>query len=331
MRDMGTGASGAASTEVAGRPAPHRGPAGEAAAAPPAGSAQAGGAQAGGVQVGAAAAWRDALGTLHAPARGEVRIVSLVPSLTELLFELGLGERVVGRTGFCIHPRAAVRAVPKVGGTKDVRLERIRELAPTHVVVNMDENRRETVDELAAFVPHIIVTHPCVPQDNLALFRLFGGVFDRAEAAAHLEAALQAALGEAAAVRRALPPERVLYLIWREPWMTIARDTYIAAMLDAVGWQTLPAVAGGATGAARYPAFGWEALWLAEVERVLLSTEPYRFQPRHVDEVARLAARPAQLIDGEMASWYGSRVIAGLRYLARLRGELAALRPSSAR
>lgn len=293
---------------------------------------RAGAAQGGGAQSAVAAErWRDALGTLHAPARGELRIVSLVPSLTELLFELGLGERVVGRTGFCVHPRAAVRAVPKVGGTKDVRLDRIRELAPTHVLVNIDENRRETVDELAAFVPHIVVTHPCVPQDNLELFRLFGGVFGCAQAAARLEAELGAALAEAAAARHALPTERVLYLIWREPWMTIARDTYIAAMLAAVGWQTLPAADGGSTGAMRYPAFGWDAGWLSGVERVLLSTEPYRFQARHVDEVAALAARPALLIDGEMASWYGSRVIAGLRYLVQLRRGLAALKPGAVR
>jgi hypothetical protein len=193
------------------------------------------------------------------------------------------------------------------------------------VVVNIDENRRETVDALAAFVPHIIVTHPCKPQDNLALFRLFGGVFGCAPAAARLEAALAVALAEAEVVRRALPAERVLYLIWREPWMTIARDTYIAAMLAAVGWQSLPAVEGGAAGAGRYPAFDWDAPWLAQVQRVLLSTEPYRFQARDVDAVARLAARPARLIDGEMASWYGSRVIAGLRYLAQMRRELAEL------
>jgi ABC-type hemin transport system substrate-binding protein len=125
----------------------------------------------------ASATWLDAAGQPHPRADASARIVSLVPSLTELLFDLGLGERVVGRTGFCVHPRAALRTVPKVGGTKDVKLERIRELAPTHVLVNMDENRRETVDALAAFVPHIVVTHPNTPQDNLNLFGLLGGLF----------------------------------------------------------------------------------------------------------------------------------------------------------
>ncbi len=267
-------------------------------------------------------AWDDDGGQRHERADGGARIVSLVPSLTELLFALGLGGQVVGRTGFCVHPREALRAVPKVGGTKDVRLERIRELEPTHVLVNIDENRRETVDELAAFVPHIVVTHPCSPQDNLRLFDLLGGVFSAAQRAALLAAELRAALDEAAALRAELDDERVLYLIWREPWMTVARDTYIAATLAEVGWETLPARHGGAQGAARYPAFEWGEPWLAQVERVLLSSEPYRFCDLHVTEVAGLSALPAQLVDGEMVSWYGSRAAEGLRYLCALRRSL---------
>lgn len=256
----------------------------------------------------------DALGTVHPPARGEVRIVSLVPSLTELLFDLGLGSRVVGRTGFCVHPRAWLKAVPKVGGTKDVKLDAVRRLNPTHLVVNIDENRRETVDALARFVPNIIVTHPCRPEDNRDLYRLFGHVFGREAAARRLELDLDRALARAAEVARSMPPEAVLYLIWREPWMTVARDTYISAMLDCVGWKTLPEVADE-----RYPQFEWTAPWLARVGRVLLSSEPYRFRERHVGEVARLSVCPLTMIDGEMASWYGSRAIIGLDYLAGLR------------
>lgn len=261
----------------------------------------------------------DAAGVRHACAGPQAHIVSLVPSLTELLFDLGLGDRVVGRTGFCVHPREALRAVPKVGGTKDVKLERIRELAPTHVLVNMDENRRETVDALAVFVPNVVVTHPMTPRDNLALFELLGGVFGAEGAAGRLARDLCDALAEAAALRAALSEERVLYLIWREPWMTVARDTYIAATLAAVGWHTLPAVQGGETGAARYPVFDWDAPWLGEVERMLLSSEPYRFRESHVAEVTRLAARPALRVDGEMVSWYGSRAAMGLRWLCALR------------
>ena len=118
----------------------------------------------------------DALGTLHAPAPG-ARIVSLVPSITEMLCDLGLAPQMVGRTGFCIHPAAAVRQIPKIGGTKDVNIEKIRKLAPTHLVVNIDENDKPAVERLAEFVPHIVVTHPMGPRDNLPLARLLGGIF----------------------------------------------------------------------------------------------------------------------------------------------------------
>lgn len=262
----------------------------------------------------------DAAGTVHRPAGGEVRIVSLVPSLTELVCDLGLADRLVGRTGFCVHPRETLRTVPKLGGTKDVRMAALRDLAPTHVIVNIDENRRETVDELAAFVPHILVTHPCRPEDNFALYRLFGGVFGCETAATRLAEELAAALDEARTAAQGLPPERVLYLIWREPWMTVARDTYISATLRAVGWETLPEEA-----AQRYPEVDWGAIARADVARVLLSTEPYRFRERHLSEVARRACRPAMLIDGEMTSWYGSRAAQGLRYLAALRTRLAGM------
>lgn len=261
----------------------------------------------------------DALGTVHARAAGAVRIVSLVPSLTELVCELGLADRLVGRTGFCVHPREVLRPIAKVGGTKDVKIDAVRALEPTHLIVNVDENRREDVEALAACVPNVIVTHPCTPEDNFALYRLFGHVFGCEARASELGQALTAALARARAVADALPPEPVLYLIWRAPWMTIARDTYISATLARVGWQTLPERA-----PARYPVLDWQADWIASLARVFLSSEPYRFRERHLAEVAALARRPAALIDGEMVSWYGSRAAAGLHYLAELRLALAA-------
>lgn len=260
----------------------------------------------------------DASGHRHQPHSGPARIVSLVPSLTELVCDLGLAGQLVGRTGFCIHPRAILKTIPKVGGTKDVNLVRLRELAPTHVIVNVDENRRECVEEIAACVPHVIVTHPCTPEDNLPVYRLLGAIFGREMEAARLCADLAAALDEARAVGASLPAEKVLYLIWREPWMTVARSTYISAMLAVVGWQTV-----SEADEPRYPAFEWDAPWLAGVAQVFLSSEPYRFRDSHLAEVAAASGRPAALIDGEMASWYGSRAVAGLRYLTELRRTLA--------
>jgi ABC-type Fe3+-hydroxamate transport system substrate-binding protein len=258
----------------------------------------------------------DAAGIEHAKAERGARIVSLVPSLTELLFALKLDAQIVGRTGFCVHPRDKVRRVPKVGGTKAVKLDAVRALQPTHVIVNIDENERDTVEQLRAFVPHVVVTHPLVPVDNLALYALFGALFDRDEEARELSLALEKQLDAAAS--RDWPLQHVLYAIWREPWMTVARDTYISAMLRLVNWQTLPDVRGGENGAARYPSFDLDAAWLAQADRVLLSSEPYRFTQQHGDALsqdARFDGKRIALIDGEMVSWYGSRAIDGVAYL----------------
>ena len=248
-----------------------------------------------------------------------VRIASLVPSLTELLFALGLGARVVARTGFCIHPRDAVAGVPKVGGTKTPDLTRLRALAPSHVLVNVDENRLETVEALREFVPQVLVTHPRTVQDNFALLaqmtEAFGhepGVHERA---ALLTADLQRAL---AAPVPALPCP-VLYLIWREPWMTVARDTYISSLLATVGWQTLPALDGGTSGAARYPILDEADPSWRQAERVWLSSEPFRFKVAHTAEVQALAPQAqVQQVDGELLSWYGPRAATAVRYLAEL-------------
>lgn len=256
----------------------------------------------------------DALGREHAPFDGVPRIVSLVPSLTELLCALGLAEHLVGRTGFCIHPRDSLRRIPKIGGTKDVKLDAVRALAPTHLIADIDENRREQVETMMGFVPHVVVVHPRRVDDNLDLYALLGGIFRRPASADFLRQSFVAARAELDAAVAQRPREAVLYPIWREPWMTVSRDTYIASMLAAAGWDTLPAGS-----PARFPVFEWNAPWLADVARVLLPSEPYAFGARDAAEVARLTGKPVQRIDGEMISWYGSRAIAGLRYLAVLR------------
>lgn len=253
----------------------------------------------------------DDLGSVVAMS-AEPRIVCLVPSITELLCDLGLAGQLVGRTGFCIHPWETVRTIPKVGGTKDVKLERVRELAPTHVVVNVDENRREDAAALAEFVPHVIVTHPRAPRDNLDLYRQMGEAFGREREAAALGARFERAYERAAA--GAGPERRVLYLIWRDPWMTVSRDTYIAQTLALFNWRTEPGPPAG--GGERYPTVELGD-FAGAVDRVLLSSEPFHFKERHVAEVAALVpGAEVALIDGEMTSWYGSRAIVGLDYLA---------------
>jgi len=222
-------------------------------------------------------------------------------------------NQLVGRTGFCIHPRDALKKIPKVGGTKSVNLEKIRALAPTHVIVNIDENTKETADALAGFVPNVIVTHPLAPLDNLALYRQIGHAFKVQEKAEALCVRYEIEYGKIRAV--SFKAKKVLYLIWKDPWMTVSRDTYISRTLALVGLETLPEAA-----AARYPKL--DSLDVKGVELILLSTEPYRFGEKHRKELEGETGLPIHIIDGEMTSWYGPRAIAGLGYLARLSASL---------
>ncbi len=255
----------------------------------------------------------DAAGTEHPAAGEDARIVSLVPSLTELLFELGLGGRVVGRTAYCTRPEGAVRKVRSVGGTKMVHMDRLAALDATHAVVNIDETPREIAEAIAAAGLRVVVTHPLTVADNVGLYRLLGGLFGRAEAAERLVQRLRAALR---AVPE-LPPQRVLYLIWKDPWMTVSRDTYVSDMLATLGWRTV-----GGDAAARYPEVEIGQSLLAGTDLVLFPDEPFPFAESHLDAFAAdygCARDRLSRIDGAMVSWYGSRAIPALGYLADFR------------
>ena len=264
----------------------------------------------------------DDAGQCHPVAAGAVRIACLVPSITELLFDLHLGKQMVGRTDFCRHPAAGVAALPSVGGTKTVDLAALASLRPSHVIVNVDETPRPVFEQLRAAGYAVIVTHPLTVADNLRLYRLLGGIFDRAAAAAALAHRLAAALATTAAAAATLPHRRVLYLIWRKPWMTIGPATYIADALARVNWRTEPADA-----AQRYPSLDLSQPLLDSVDLVLFASEPFPFAAKHLDQF-RAAFPPhahkALSIDGEMTSWYGSRAIAGTDYLLRLAQSIAA-------
>jgi ABC-type Fe3+-hydroxamate transport system substrate-binding protein len=263
----------------------------------------------------------DAAGTQHDIATGPARIVCLVPSITELLFELDLGAQVVGRTGFCIHPRDKVRKVSKVGGTKTIDLARIKRLQPTHLIVNVDENPRALVQEIGRFVPHVIVTHPRHPRDNLALYRLIGGIFGREERALALCQRFERAYDECLTRTATWPHQKVLYLIWKSPWMTVCADTHISRMLAAVRWDTIAPASH-----ARYPTIDLTPEMLTEASFILLPSEPYAFRERHCVEILESLPQGSRtrvaLIDGAMTSWYGSRAIEALRYLREFRSDL---------
>ncbi len=230
----------------------------------------------------------------------------------------------MARTGYCIHPAPEVARIAKVGGTKTVNLGKLRRLRPTHVLVNVDENRLETVNAIRSWgtdAPEIVVTHPLGPEDNLELVDRLATVFGAHPGVAERAAALRGAIGSelARTVPDRRPLRRVLYLIWHDPWMTVARDTYLSRMLGRVGWQTWPDDVGGASGARRYPTVTGNEPWLADVDLVLLSSEPFAFHADHEGSARLLCPRATLLrVDGELLSWYGARAVAGLRYLRRL-------------
>ena len=257
---------------------------------------------------------RDALGVEHPFSDDSARIVSLVPSITELLCDLGLAGQLVGRTGFCIHPKAVVRSVTKLGGTKDVNIGKLRALEPSHVIVNIDENEQPLYQQLLEFVPHVVVTHPLSPHDNIPLFQTLGALFDQRECAEHLLVALRDQFKKLSGASSLYPRQSVLYLIWKDPWMAVNRDTYIAEMLKLINWQ----VTCGPS-EQRYPQI-LLGDFVGTVDRVLLSSEPYSFRGSHVAAVQRTFGEQTNvtLVDGEMLSWYGSRAIKGVGYLREL-------------
>jgi ABC-type Fe3+-hydroxamate transport system substrate-binding protein len=257
----------------------------------------------------------DDYGNEHHRATDEPRIISLVPSITELLFALGLGNNVVGRTGFCIHPRDSVKLVPKIGGTKDIDLDKLISLQPTHVIVNIDENTLQIYQDLCAVVDNVIVTHPNTVEDNPRLYLMLGEVFGAEAEAGKLLIDFEEKLQKISSYTKHLDRLNVLYLIWRDPWMTVSKDTYISHMLKIINCQTVPG-----SSSIRYPSLSDEEICELPIDACLLSTEPYTFRENHVAELELKFNwfGKVHLVDGEMVSWYGSRAILGLEYLSGL-------------
>jgi ABC-type Fe3+-hydroxamate transport system substrate-binding protein len=239
------------------------------------------------------------------------RIVSLVPSATETLFELGAGGRLVGRTRYCVHPQGAVEELPSVGGTKDPDGAAIEALRPDLIVVNAEENVPAQFPALEAIAP----LHEATPRTVDEALDDLAGLARRVGCAAAgrrlvEEIALQRRRARAAAAERR--PFRYAYLIWRQPWMTINGDTYVAALLAEVGGQNVFADRG-----ARYPEITLDELLAARPDRVLLASEPYPFAAGHAGELGPLAGC-ARLVDGELLCWHGSRMAAAFPYLTTL-------------
>lgn len=242
------------------------------------------------------------------------RVVSLVPSTTETLFALGLGERVVGVTRFCVRPRERVRALPKVGGTKDLELDRLIALAPELVLGNVEENTPAIFAAIEERFP-LYAAFPRTLDDAVEDLRNLGRLFELSERAEALAAEIDAAR---AALRAVATPFSYVYLIWRKPYMAVGTDTFIAAVLaEAGGVNAL-------SGPERYPEVSIEAL--AAADRVLLSSEPFPFKAAHADALvaAGVPREKLHFVDGQACSWHGVRLIEGLRELAAAWGSLHA-------
>lgn len=227
------------------------------------------------------------------------RIISLVPSITELLIDMGLQDQMVGRTKFCVHPKNIVTNITKIGGTKQVHVEKVKDLQPDLIIANKEENDRAQVGQLARHFPVWISDVPNFPAALEMILQL--GRLLQVEAKAQ-KIVQQSQLKMANLLPRTA--KRVAYLIWRKPYMTIGNDTYIHDMLRRTGFEN---IYGEQT---RYPQFELEDLKQRQPEAILLSSEPFPFREKHIAELREVFPDiPIELVDGEAFSWYGTRLL----------------------
>jgi ABC-type Fe3+-hydroxamate transport system substrate-binding protein len=242
------------------------------------------------------------------------RIISLVPSQTELLHALGMEKEVIGITKFCVHPRGWFRTKTRIGGTKNINLQKILSLQPQLVIANKEENVKEQVEELAAHVP-VWVSDVNNLDDVYDLIQSLGEITVKKEVAAKLTSAIQTAFAKNAFGTSGL---NTAYLIWKEPYMTVGGDTFIHQMLAAAGFQNI------FRNKKRYPAVTVPDLQDAGCDLLLLSSEPYPFKQEHIDELQQhLPATKILLVDGEMFSWYGSRLLQAPAYFESLHQQIS--------
>jgi len=239
------------------------------------------------------------------------RIVSLVPSQTELLHDLGLEEEVIGITKFCVHPQHWFRSKTRIGGTKKLHTDIIRRLQPDLIIANKEENVREQVEELAREFP-VHTTDVWDLDSSLQMIRDVGTLTGRPEQANSIANRIRHAFDELEKnVSSTLP---AAYLIWKDPYMTIGHDTFIHDMMNRCGFENVFA------NRSRYPSITLPELQTANCKLLLLSSEPYPFKQKHIEELqALLPGKKILLADGEMFSWYGSRLLHAPAYFAHLR------------
>ncbi|NEU08366.1 ABC transporter substrate-binding protein [Flavihumibacter sp. R14] len=238
------------------------------------------------------------------------RIISLVPSQTELLFDLGLQDKIVGLTKFCIHPGEQVRLKTKVGGTKKLDLELIRSLKPDLIIGNKEENEQEQLEILMAEFP-VWMSDIKDLDDSLDMIADVGAITGQPEKAAGMARRIGEEFSLLSQQNRDTA-RRVAYFIWKNPYMAAGTDTFINNILNKAGWEN-------AFTASRYPELEAAEIAAANPDIIFLSSEPYPFKEKHIAEFKAICPDASiRIVDGEMFSWYGSRLLHAPAYLQTL-------------
>jgi ABC-type Fe3+-hydroxamate transport system substrate-binding protein len=241
------------------------------------------------------------------------RIVSLVPSQTELLFDLGLENEVVGVTKFCIHPAEKVKTKTKIGGTKNFNFETIDALQPDLIIGNKEENYQEGIEQLAEKYP-VWMSDIFTLEDALNMIRKIGELTGTAQNATKIAGKIEAGF------TNLVKPEQEIsaaYFIWKNPYMAVGCNTFINNILQRCGFRNV------FENETRYPEISIEMLQESKPEVILLSSEPYPFKEKHLQEFQEiLPEAKVMIVDGEMFSWYGSRLLQAPAYFQQLTSEL---------
>ncbi|MEN5308727.1 helical backbone metal receptor [Chryseobacterium cucumeris] len=240
-----------------------------------------------------------------------MKIVSLVPSITEALFDLGLTENeVVGRTKFCIHPQDKIKNVPIIGGTKNINIEKIKTLQPDLILANKEENVKDQVEALMD--DHkVMVTNIDTIEDNYYLLKNLGKLFGKEDRAQLFNLKIYDVLNQA----KLESPVKAAYLIWKNPYMTIGSDTFIHRILSEIGFENI------FKDKTRYPQITTEDLVEADV--IMLSSEPFPFKEKHIEELQVFYPdKKIMIVDGEAFSWYGTHIAKCENYFKELLTEI---------
>jgi iron complex transport system substrate-binding protein len=259
----------------------------------------------------------DQIGTSHSFENTPQRIISLVPSQTELLYDLGLEARIVGITKFCVHPYHFKSTKTSVGGTKKVNYRKIRELQPDLIICNKEENTQEIVELLRVICP-VWVTNIISVEDNFQMITDFGQLFNARTEARKWNDKLAFALIDFKNFTAPIPVKKVAYFIWKKPYMVAGSDNFINELLKLNHFQNIYDTKG------RYPEVAIEDI-IAEGDPdfVFLSSEPYPFKKEDGYEISNYTDKAQTiLVDGEMFSWHGSRLLKAFEYFKMLHQKL---------